>query len=121
MVNYWLIVPHVPPRLWGGVGDLVSRECICTVKNYHYFSLSSIHISSLALFPHTGSNTLGAGVTSVKWVAGTTYNVGAGVVGTAGTVVGTVAGTAGTVASTVGSGASAIVSKVATKKKEHSD
>ncbi|KAK8736275.1 hypothetical protein OTU49_004907, partial [Cherax quadricarinatus] len=62
----------------------------------------------------TGSSTVGAGVTGVKWVAGTTYSVGAGVVGTAGSVV---AGTAGTVAS----GASAVISKVTTKKKEHSD
>ncbi|XP_045582217.1 uncharacterized protein [Procambarus clarkii] len=62
-----------------------------------------------------GSSTVGAGVTSVKWVAGTTYSVGAGVVGTAGSVV---VGTAGTVAS----GASAVISKVTTaKKKEHSD
>lgn len=61
-----------------------------------------------------GSSTVGAGVTGVKWVAGTTYSVGAGVVGTAGSVV---AGTAGTVAS----GASAVISKVTTKKKEHSD
>ncbi|XP_071512347.1 uncharacterized protein [Panulirus ornatus] len=65
-----------------------------------------------------GSTTVGAGVSGVKWVAGTTYNVGAGVVGTAGSVV---AGTAGTVASTVGSGASTVISKVTTKKKEHSD
>ncbi|XP_068242033.1 transmembrane protein 263-B-like [Palaemon carinicauda] len=72
-----------------------------------------------------GSTTVGAGVTGVKWVAGTTYNVGAGVVGTAGTVVGTagsvVAGTAGVVASSVGTGASAVISKVTTKKKEHTD
>lgn len=61
-----------------------------------------------------GSSTVGAGVSGVKWVAGTTYNVGSGVVGTAGAVV---AGTA----STVGSGATAIVSKITTKKKEHTD
>lgn len=57
---------------------------------------------------------MGAGVSGVKWVAGTTYNVGSGVVGTAGAVV---SGTA----STVGSGATAIVSKITTKKKEHTD
>lgn len=57
---------------------------------------------------------MGAGVSGVKWVAGTTYSVGSGVVGTAGAVV---AGTA----STVGSGATAIVSKITTKKKEHTD
>ncbi|KAK7084555.1 hypothetical protein SK128_006288 [Halocaridina rubra] len=72
-----------------------------------------------------GSSTVGAGVSGVKWVAGTTYNVGAGVLGTAGSVVGTagsvVAGTAGTVASSVGSGASAVISKVTSKKKEHTD
>lgn len=53
-------------------------------------------------------------MSGVKWVAGTTYNLGSGVVGTAGSVV---AGTA----SSVGSGATAIVSKITTKKKEHSD
>lgn len=53
-------------------------------------------------------------MSGIKWVAGTTYSVGSGVVGTAGAVV---AGTA----STVGSGATAIVSKITTKKKEHVD
>ncbi|KAK8374730.1 hypothetical protein O3P69_015564 [Scylla paramamosain] len=61
-----------------------------------------------------GSSTVGAGVSGVKWVAGTTYNVGSGVVGTAGAVV---TGTA----STVGAGATAVMSKITTKKKEHSD
>lgn len=53
-------------------------------------------------------------MSSVKWVAGTSYSVGAGV-GSA------VAGTAGTVVGAVGSGASTVVSKITTKKKEHSD
>ncbi|XP_045128288.1 transmembrane protein 263-like [Portunus trituberculatus] len=61
-----------------------------------------------------GSSTVGAGVSGVKWVAGTTYNVGTGVVGTAGAVV------TGTV-STVGAGATTVMSKITTKKKEHSD
>lgn len=61
-----------------------------------------------------GSSTVGAGVSGVKWVAGTTYNVGSGVVGTAGAVV---SGTA----STVGAGATTVMSKITTKKKEHSD
>ena len=77
----------------------------------------------------SGSSTVGAGVSSVKWVAGTTYNVSSGVVGTAGAVVGTagaaVVGTAGAMvtgtASTVGAGATAVISKITTKKKEHSD
>lgn len=61
-----------------------------------------------------GSSTVGAGVSGVKWVAGTTYSVSSGVVGTAGAVV---TGTA----STVGAGATAVMSKITTKKKEHSD
>ena len=89
---------------------------------YVYFP--TVCIGLIILF-YVGSTTVGAGVTGVKWVAGTTYNVGAGVVGTAGSVVGSagsvVAGTAGSVASTVGAGASAVISKVSTKKKEHTD
>ncbi|KAK3881780.1 hypothetical protein Pmani_005778 [Petrolisthes manimaculis] len=62
-----------------------------------------------------GSGTVGAGVSGVKWVAGTTYSVGSGLVGTAGAVV---AGTANTVVS----GTSTVISKVTTtKKKEHTD
>lgn len=65
-------------------------------------------------FCNPGSSTVGAGVSGVKWVAGTTYSVGAGV-GSA------VVGTAGTVVGAVGSGASTVASKITTKKKEHSD
>lgn len=67
----------------------------------------------MLVYHPAGSGTVGVGVSSVRWVAGTTYSVGAGVVTGAGAVV-------GAVGSTVAAGASTVVSKVSGSK-EHSD